>query len=314
MDVGAYNCLEILLAKAAVQLGTSYQMMVKGGWTFVYDRSFKGLIGDKISCRQRENFIEAFQKYHEVSVIEHKLELSNFLCSVHNWLSMQIPVIVNTDSFWCPWSSAYQKRHYLHSFSVVGINENESVCSDPYITEKKLYVSLTDIYPGVRHCFTVHRKNNLVTTYNTILALQEDICFLLKNGNSAFNAIHTFADEVKNINIMSECQNYKKELYASPIFEKLKNVMWSRRGYSYMLQNIARLCRDESLNSLAEQLFCVSKTWEEVRGRMIQCYLREDNQGAQLISNKIHEISRKEEFLAYALSRLIGDKYLLEEN
>lgn len=311
MDINAYNCLGILLAKAAVQLGTSYQMMVKGGWTFSYDKSLEGIVGSKITCQQRYDLLESLEKYHEVAVTKYELDKSTFITQVDCWLFEHVPVIVNTDSFWCHWSFAYQRRHYLHSFMVTGVHAVDSVlvCQDPYITEKTIYVPLDDVYPGIRHCFTIHKKSNSVEPYLMMTVLREDVNQLLKDGAITFNNIHVFADAMKSIDMAAECQEYKDALYAAPIFERLKSVTCSRRGYAYMIQYIAGMYHDSDMANLSERLFRISRTWEEIRGRLIRCYLRGNNQDIHPISDAIHQIAEDELFLVDSLSQFLCNKY-----
>jgi hypothetical protein len=311
VDTSAYNCLGILLATAAVQLGVFYQMMARGGWVFDFDSSLEGTIGNKLSCKQRHDFMESFEKYHEVVAQKHELNRPTFITKVAEWLSDNTPVIINTDSFWCPWSFAYHKRNYLHSFMITGVNAttNMLICRDPYITEKILYASLDDIYPGVRHCFTIHKKPNPIEPSLILSALKEDVEQLLNDGDSMFDNLHIFGERLDCMNISVECKGFEDSLYAVPLFEKLKSVTCSRRGYSYMIQYIAYLLNDSHVSDLSERLFKISTIWEEIRGRLIRHYLRGKYEGLHLLSREIHQIAEDELSIAVSLSMVLNKKY-----
>lgn len=314
VDTSAYNCLGILLGKAAVQLGSSYQMMVKGGWTFGFDEFTKDILGKRMACHQRTNFIESFVKYHDVMITKHDFEKMTFIEEIKDMIAEKIPIIVNTDSFWCPWSFAYQKRNYLHSFRIIDFcdKDNMLIGEDPYITEKQLRMQLNDIYPGIRNYFTIHKRSSYIEPCFLATALKEDIIQMFEDN--IFDSLYAFAEAMKYIVLEVECDEYKDELYAAPIIEKLKSVTCSRRGYSYMIQYIARIHADFDLDDISVKLFGISENWERIRGQLIRYYLKGDNQGARSLFGIIHRIIEEEKAIADSINKLIESKYNSRRN
>ena len=312
VDVSAYNCLNLLYALLAHSKQFAYQMLAKGSWSFSFQRNANQPVGECFSCKTKNDVEIALEKYHGLKVYKHEFNgpTIEWKMMANDLLLERNAIIVNTDSYWCPWSRAYREQHYMHSFLISGFNGNLAICEDPYLQVSSQNIDIALLLPGIRHVSFIEKVHTeLCTNDELIRGLNNDMEEIV--SSCMFEEMDLFVQTIRNINFGMECQGYHwKQAYAIPLFANMKDLMMSRRGYAYMIAYIAQKMADDVLGALAEKLYMISVDWEEVRSRLIWLAMRQRNQGLPTVVDDMSALVSKEKNLVCTILRGLGSKYL----
>lgn len=151
VDVSAYSCLQLLYALLLSERNKPYQMLAIGSWNFEYRENNKQSLGESIFCKQKISTEEALLKFHGVKVQSYeKNDNQNWEVVIKNVLDSENKAIINTDSYWCPWSRAYGSKHFLHSFLLTNMDNAYVTCLDPYMQVEQQHVHLSSVEDGFR--------------------------------------------------------------------------------------------------------------------------------------------------------------------
>ncbi len=309
-DTSAYNCIGVLLAIAARKLNTSYEMIGKGAWTFEFDQDEDGAIGERILVNHKIDPLSSLEKYHNLQVKRHAFEKETFTENIQFHLAKGTPIIINTDAYWCSWSMAYQKKYILHSFMVDDYIEEtqEFNCVDPYITFDLIKTKLEDIELGIRDIMTVHLISKEIDKKELFYALKEDNDYIQDKSQLMFKSMHEFGKQIEFVDFENECQGNDETLFAVPLFSCFRNLMASRRNYSYVLKYLSEVLESPELVDISDTLFSLSRQWEILNSKLIISYKRNKRDLLNKISNEIYLISEKEKEMSNILNEFVQNE------
>jgi hypothetical protein len=195
---------------------------------------------------------------------------------------------------------AYQKRHYFHSFIIIGyeLEEKKIICIDSYITADIIKVDYDNIKPGIRNFGTIQFFDVHIPKLVYYKALIEDAEYVL--NNDCCGNIIKFANEVKErLNFSVEFDGYSEELYALPLLDSLKTVYTRRYGYGYMLEYVGKITGNQDLIDISKSMFsCVDK-WKILRSALLRMSMRPANKSKlDELVNSIYDIANLERDMA----------------
>lgn len=310
VDVSAYNCLNLLYALLAHRKQSAYQMLAKGSWSFSFQKNKNLPVGERFSCKTKGDVEIALEKYHGLKVNKHEFNGSTieWMMAANELLLEHNAIIVNTDSYWCPWSRAYREQHYMHSFLIRGFNDNLAICEDPYLQVSSQNIDVRLLLPGIRYVSFIEKVHaDSSTNGDLIKALNNDMEEIA--SSCMFEEMDLFVQMIRNIDFGLESQGYHwKQAYAIPLFSNMKDLMMSRRGYAYMIAYIARKVSNDCLGELAEKLYMISVDWEEVRSRLIWLAMRQRNQELATVIDDMRALVSKEKNLVCTILRKLEIK------
>ena len=301
VDVSAYSCLQLLYALLLSERNKPYQMLAIGSWNFEYRENNKQSLGESIFCKQKNSTEEALLKFHGVKVqCYEKNDNQNWEVVIKNVLDSENKAIINTDSYWCPWSRAYGSKHFLHSFLLTNMDNAYVTCLDPYMQVEQQYVHLSSVEDGFRSVSFIGQCQGDNPSKEVVLeGLHEDLVETSKT--SMFGDLDGFAYRIRNENIKKECAGLSEQLYAVPLFAELKKIVMSRKSYSYMLKYVSDMYVDGKINATAKELYAVAGRWDEIRSRLIRIAMRSSPREQDSIANDMLMIITQEKSLLFEL-------------
>lgn len=134
------NCYEDCIVSVCKWLDCNYILMFCRSWrsVFIPEESHKGNDVDiRLDLNINEKY-ELLKKYYGLEVNFHNLDSLNNFCDVFNKeLEFNRPILLEIDSFWCPWDDNYQHLHTKHATLIVGIDYNNKYifCIDPFYSK-----------------------------------------------------------------------------------------------------------------------------------------------------------------------------------
>ena len=219
------------------------------------------------------------------------------------------PVIIFYDTFYCPWSYAYEKYHIEHSCLIIGINNNDLCCIDPNITSEIKTFDYNDFANAViKHAtLKINLSNIPVIDWRGILK-QSALKMINKNGhNCPTDEMIVFANEISKMDVHTEILIYK-EIWGSPLFRKISFIGQGRMNFSKYLKYLYKEYKIELIRCFYEKIEEIGRNWYKIRLMVIRIPMLENReQHLKLMAEKINEIACMEKNLALDIFCRVND-------
>lgn len=293
---GPYDCHQTAMANIVKYYGYDYYAVAIGKISFEYYGDNDMLIGDKIKCEHIRKGADyggvlgvRCEKY---DIDEESVE------KINEFLEHGIPILVWTDLYECSWNDAYKKYHFLHCYIIYEKNDkNEFYCIDPYFKQKNIKQTVDDlkmIAKGYDVYYKLKLNSNSECFQRISIEMKKDASFYL--GNKMDDAIAKFMNELTSIDIMKECDYPNVDIYAMPLFDKLKIVGNQREAYATLIRNSMDVKQDFWLD-IAMELELSAQLWRKIRMYLMKKVLTGSNNiDATIIKlnlNQIIELEKK---------------------
>lgn len=294
-----YSCRQTVLVEAAKYLGHDYEMIALGNWRFDYGKNGNNSIGEKIAQIYPTLYIENIKRYHGLQLQSAKADNINLKDRIQSNLENGSPVIVHSDTYYCPWYVGYKRIYYSHFFIIIGSKDGEYQCYDPTMCEVLIEARDEDLLEGIDEILVMEQiPMFFYTPYEYLEQLHLDIS---SNVEAEFyeNMRNFSADIAKNFDPVIEFERFKMDIDTAPLIDNIRDIFVFRIGYANMLHYLADIISPE-LNEFADDMLDCSQAWKIIRGKFIKMALSNKYSKETLIdiSEKVKNIYTKEMNLA----------------
>ena len=283
-NVNAYNCILASVATLAKHYGRDYQMIADSSWTLKYNVDEEYLrIGNQIDVVNQVEIRNRAIQFHGFTWKFEEFD-GGHRC-VDDFAKLKFPFLASVDLYYSRWSNAYKKYHFLHCIIICGYNSKDNVysCVDPYYQYANYNVTKDDLFISIR-------KYGELILYDRPQIIDEDYFHVIKeditniNCNENYENIKQLAlDFYYKLDINYEFDEYKGNLYAVPIMEKIRKIALYRDSYACMLDYIFQVVRLQCVCEVSRLIKNSATLWKILQSKLLKTYL----------SNSIHDEREK---------------------
>ncbi|WP_139084770.1 hypothetical protein [Bacillus sp. FJAT-27264] len=296
-NVNSYNCLLASVATLAKYYGRDYHMISGSDWKLSYD----GCTGSKRLGEQIDVISQVDPTYRAKQFHGFIWEMEAFEeCQINEetgcYKDYTYPFLVSVDLYCSKWSKVYQRHHFLHCIIVCDYNSKDQTysCIDPYFQYAHYNVSREDLYLSIDKCGKLMLlelpEKNSVEDY--IKAIREDIV-MVNNDNENYTNLKRLANDIlTKMDIHYEFDEYKNDLNAVPIMDRIRKVTMYRDAYSCMLDYVYKLFELKYLNDASSLIKQSVVLWKTIQGKLLKTYLTGSiNSDREIIAQMINQIA-----------------------
>ena len=275
--------------------GYRYELMFINSWGFSFKPALSGLISEGLS-EWAGGIWYPLEFYQGIKLITNSLEIYSALSFITNELGNNRPVILNIDTYWCPWHEYYQKTSRPHSVIILGIDDKNHTldCIDKYtwqLVQGPCKMSYNDFLNGYQSV-TIMSFDKAIAEIEWRKIIREavqcmkgranyDVIYLLKKGNfvkrvvlalklaqfklkkfSCFDEIKIIAQKIDESNLENERQT-DIPFERNPLLIHFLLVSHGRKKFAYMLKYLGEELQVQSLLYLSNLMFNVAWHWED---------------------------------------------------
>lgn len=271
-----YDCLQILVASLAIHNNRCYEMISLGRLGFKYTKNDKNRIGDKLYMYGKLKYYDMLSDYHGIEAYMYTLKNKELIEWVINKINNNTPLIIESDTFWCPWSSAFQKKHVEHYFLFIGydLEKRIFICLDPLITQNYVEIRFDDMKNIIKNIIELNYEKEQDNSLKLYTALANDMDHYLdqKNMFSLYN-IFVFLDDLKNkLNISTEISGYEDNINSMPIIENLWLCCTNRYSYGRLIEYICKVKKNDELLPFSNAINNSANEWAKIRNQFIKLF------------------------------------------
>ena len=187
-----YSCRQTVIVEVAKYMGVSYEMIALGNWRFNYFHDTSNSIGLKLAQIYPQLYIWSMEYYHGLRLQRTKIDNLNVRDAILHNLECKRPVIVHSDTFYCPWYIGYKRIHYSHFFIIIGCKNGIFQCYDPTMCNSLVEAQDYILLEGIDELITVLQVYAAPLTANEYLEqLQKDIQTNI--GKDFSDSMHAFS-------------------------------------------------------------------------------------------------------------------------
>ena len=332
----SFTCFEIVVASLLSWKGYSYELMFMNSWGFSYKPAPSGLISDGINeCAGGIWYPLEF--YQGVKLITKNLEAKTALDFIKEELRNNRPVIINANTYWCPWHDHYQKLSRSHSIIVLGIdNENGTLdCVDKYTWQSvhgPCKMSFSDFLNGYQNLIIMNNGKPLARIdwrkiiREAVLCMKSqadyDLIYYLKKGNlvertllalklaelkskktSCFDEMRLFAQKVDESSLENEKQN-GLSIERNSLLVSLMKLTHGRKKFADLLNYLGKAQKVEPLIHGARLMGNSTWQWGDASSHLYNYFQNNDPAEKKRFCEGVKTLAIYEEMIADMLIKL----------
>lgn len=303
----AYNCIHISVATIAKYYGRDYQMISGGNWALQYEAN-KERIGQCMDVVNEVDVCKRVERFHGFSWIMLPFDRQNIDLNTGSFHDFNYPFLGNFDLYYSPWSEVYQKHHFFHCLIILGydVQTDQYTCLDPYLKYKVFSTSSQDLFSGMNRCGKVVLTNPIqnLSSYDYWQYIQDDMQLVNCNKTNFLN-IHKLADDIENrMDIHCEFDEFKSDLHAVPILDRIRKISLSRHAYAWMLDYVYKVTGSNGLDRASNLLLDGVTLWKIIQARLTKQYLSGMDDKFSEISSMVRLIAGIEQEVIEILCKL----------
>lgn len=228
------SCLDETIAAFMNWLGIEYMVIYKRCWFFQYSAEEKK-IGQRLAFEIAwGNDMKAAGPYCGVYFHSVLAGDEDFLQRIKEELESGRPVLLLIDAYWCPWLTAYQVRHLLHDFILIGMNHDALIGTDSYYSQDRVELPLELLKQGAVSA-SLYRLGPRQKTCDVKEILKEFIhqfCSV-----SSLENLELFQEDMRDLTFFQEIQEPYEESSFYLWFDRYRN---NRRKIPMLLKWLQR--------------------------------------------------------------------------
>lgn len=296
-NINAYNCLLASVATLAKYYGRDYHMISGSDWKLRYDGgACSERIGEQIDVVSQVDAASRTMQFHGFVWEMEAFEECHTNADTGYFKEFSYPFLVSVDLYFSKWSKMYQKYHFFHYLIVCDYNSKDKTytCIDPYFQYAHYNVSKEDLYLSMDRCgkislFELPEKNS---AEDYIKAIRDDI-ILVNKDNENYTNIKRLANDISTkMDIHYEFDEFKNDLHAVPIMDRIRKVGMYRDAYSCMLDYVYKLFELKYLNDASSLMKQSVVLWKTVQGKLLKTYLTDSiHNDREAISQMLKQIA-----------------------
>ncbi|HBF36198.1 MAG TPA: hypothetical protein DDW50_02635 [Firmicutes bacterium] len=274
------NSFETALVILAKIVKRDYQLMFINYW-----RGIDADFDDQTLSKRLDSFaddnLSSLEFYHGI-----RLNLLKPVTAESAWnfiieeLKQYCPVIILTDTYWCPWHEAYGKYHEAYYCLVNGMSESGQylTCIDNKIFKTKDQMGTMPFY-------------NFKTSFKEIYYYQ-----LLSQSHSYYPQ-DVFQDVIKQHEMDLKKQPLSNLNDKASLLKRFDDIFRGRYKFAIALQYLADRFDDREIKQFSREMFIISNGWRKVRLYLLKNYQEPPGILLPSIIYHILNIGKREEIL-----------------
>jgi hypothetical protein len=267
------NCIEMNMEYICNLLGKDFKKMFIDSWDFYYKPDENNFMPNNLSFRPFKKLrLETNQLRHlgleakEIDV-EHLLGIE----TINQYIESHKALLINLDSFECPWHRGYLKTHIGHYCLIIGYFNECYICIDPYLMGSD-FVSLTymQLKTGSE---LIYYNNSKIEVDLTIENLFNETIHGENDKSKMFDMMNLFLQQLSELTEASQLFDYPEDVYLCTITRATKFIADGRIKFGYLVENISALNHNyEIINSICSSLYCLGDLWNHLNSIFIKVY------------------------------------------
>ncbi|MDR2410641.1 MAG: hypothetical protein LBE13_21365 [Bacteroidales bacterium] len=242
-----YSCEQSLLISFANYCGRDYQMILSDTWGFNYTYKNK-TIGEKISPGYGKARFDNYESFHGIKIYDYQLQSPNELIKFVSQNIQSSPVMIDFDTYNCPWNKLYKRKHLFHRLLILDEFKNDGFFCIDHKTNDPVLLNINELENWNKRASTFCVK--------PIYVIENDYFNQLSNhcrhivDSNMLNNLKNFTSDINNIqDYSSEIKDSKDALDVSLLIntQRLSNQRLCFKEYLeylYSLNILPELDRD----------------------------------------------------------------------
>lgn len=299
------NCIEDIFSTLLKWRNRDITFIFSNSWSFSFKKieTTNTLLGYRVDIYRNgfKQLEDTLKEYYGIIVKWNKIANCNdILLFAAEEIEKGQPIGISLDAFWCPWNKGYNKYNALHYCLVTGIQNEQLVCVDSYLSSKRELLSLKDYCNCYNHYLTITFASTS-NCYDWKTIIKDAVVKALGRDDfiNDFDKMREFANEIKNYkNISNEFAGYDDVGFA-PIIPKINSISYGRKNFAKILQYFYHRNYIAELNDFSNQLNEAGLKWSKINNLLLKYNaLGFNEERLTNLYGKIMEIADCEENLA----------------
>lgn len=295
-NANAYNCLLVSVATLAKYFGRNYHMISGSDWKLRYAMSVGSKrIGEQIDVVSQVDAAYRAMQFHGFTWELVEFDECHINADTGCFKEFTYPFLGSVDLYYSKWSKFYQRYHFLHYLIICDYNckDRTYTCMDPYFNYARYKISKEDLFFSLDRCGKLtFSELPIKSVEDYIKAIREDI-ILVDTDNKNYTNIKQLASDIcTKMDIHYEFDEFKNDLYAVPIMDRIRKVTMHRNSYTCMLDYV---CKKFELEYLLDASSLIKQSvilWKTIQGKLLKTYLTDSmSRDRKIISKMLRQIA-----------------------
>ncbi|WP_019912673.1 hypothetical protein [Paenibacillus sp. HW567] len=313
------NCTEDTIVSVASWLQRDHELMYAESWGFSFDIrqwSNTGKLSSSLSA-DFGNMFPLLAQYHGINVqIVENLCFQDTVDVVAGELAESRPVIVELDTYECPWDSGFHNYHYPHTNLIVGYDEATRMYSliDCFYQKQDIRISSKDCfsYDSSRNRVAVFKcsaQPEPVADWRTII---QHAARRIRGGESTYHSFHqmrSLAAILEQSPDLSGEFKHHKHIWMAPLLSVLNAISNGRRQFAAVLQYVNTRLQELDFHETVDELHYAASQWSILLSMVTKSYYSpRDRSLLHRAADKLRMIADKEEQIAGQLLSMCEER------
>lgn len=315
------DCIENVIANAAIYLKKEYQFLHTESWGFGYvnigesypPKMFTAARGytyvphfiapsEQINpriCTNKGKAFEYLKKYNGLQITEQEItSFSQLLMLVRQETQNKLPVGMHIGKFNCPWIFEYRRFYGIHYCLIIGVDEKEKIffCIDSFYNDKIniLPFEVVSDYFGKCITFRCYQQYDQEPEGDAIIRHIADYARKEYDGEDMFSSMKKFSDELRTLaSLDREIKDFRDLKYV-PLFEVLSHLGWARRNAASLIRYLNN-SKNTKMNLISDELEKTALCWNIIRGKLVKsCLVDTKRELLDAAADKVDELAGNE--------------------
>lgn len=273
MDIHKHmNCIQMNMEYICNILKKDFSKMFVYSWDFYYKPNSNYFSPKNLSSRQfRKLKLEAQLRY--LGLEAQDIDLRNLfkIKTIDQYIDNHKALLLNIDSFDCPWHRGYMKTHIDHYCLVIGHLHKGYICADPYLMgNSPVLLTHSQLRMGKE---LIYYKHSSDTADLSVDALFLEIIYGENNKSKMFNMMELFLKSLSEISDSSQLFDYLEDVYLCAITRATKFIADGRIQLGYLIEKLSSSHqKHEDIFLLYNLLYHSGDLWNHLNLIFIKIY------------------------------------------
>lgn len=311
------NCREDTIASVASWLQRNHELMYAESWGFSFDMRQWSRTGKLSSGLSPEsgNMLPLLAQHHGIGIrIAENLRFQDAADVVARELAESRPVIIELDTYNCPWDSGFHNYHYPHTNLIAGYDEGNRMYSliDCFYQKQDIRLSSEHCFSSDSNRVAVFRCSTLpepIADWRTIIQQAAKRMTVQDQRGHSFHQMRSLAAILEQSPGLDEEFKHYEHIWMAPLLSVLSTISNGRRQFAAVLQYLNTRQQEQDFHETVNELHYAASQWSILLSMMTKSYYSpRDKSLMHRAAHKLRMIADKEEQIAGQLLSMCEEK------
>lgn len=311
------NCREDTIVSVASWLQRDHELMYAESWGFSFDIQQWSSKGKLSSCLSPEfgNMLPLLAQYHGIDIrIVENLCFQDTVDLVARELAESRPVIIELDTYFCPWDSGFHNYHYPHTNLIVGYDEANRMYSliDCFYQKQDIKISSENCFSYDSNRVALFRCSTLpepIADWRTIIQRAAKRMRVQEQKDHSFHQMRSLAAILEQSPDLNEEFKHYEHIWMAPLLSVLSAISNGRRQFAAVLQYLSTRQQEQDFHEMVNELHYAASQWSILLSMVTKSYYSpRDRSLLHRAADKLRWIADKEEKIAGQLLSMCEEK------